>query len=92
MQKDGYDTFSAHYGLINSRGNISAFSQDSSFSLIAALEVLDDEGQLERKADMFYKGIAERSGVIKENLEAVLADEEKIKNNRKENRSYEQRR
>ena len=50
-----YDTFSAHYGLINSRGNISAFSQDSSFSLIAALEVLDDEGQLERKADMFYK-------------------------------------
>ena len=50
-----YDSFSAHYGLINSRGNISAFSQDSSFSLIAALEVLDDEGQLERKADMFYK-------------------------------------
>ena len=38
------------------------------------------------------KTIAERSGVIKENLEAVLADEEKIKNNRKENRSYEQRR
>ena len=50
-----YDSFSAHYGLINSRGNISAFSQDSSFSLIAALEILDDEGQLERKADMFYK-------------------------------------
>ena len=50
-----YDTFSAHYGLINSRANISAFSQDSSFSLIAALEVLDDEGQLERKADIFYK-------------------------------------
>lgn len=45
-----------------------------------------------RKEVRLCKGIAERSGVIKENLEAVLADEEKIKNNRKENRSYEQRR
>ncbi|MBD9212098.1 MAG: hypothetical protein EGQ01_13985 [Ruminococcaceae bacterium] len=50
-----YDTFSKQYGLINSRANISAFSQDSSFSLLSALEVLGDEGQLERKADMFYK-------------------------------------
>ena len=50
-----YDTFSGPYGLINSRANISAFSQDSSFSLLSALEVLGDEGQLERKADIFYK-------------------------------------
>jgi len=50
-----YDTFSKQYGLINSRSNISAFSQDSSFSLLSALEVLGDEGQLERKADIFYK-------------------------------------
>ena len=50
-----YDTFSKQYGLINSRANISAFSQDSSFSLLLALEVLGDEGQLERKADIFYK-------------------------------------
>ena len=50
-----YDTFSKKYGLINSRANVSAFSQDSSFSLLSALEILDDEGQLERKADMFTK-------------------------------------
>ena len=50
-----YDTVSKQYGLINSRANISAFSQDSSFSLLSALEVLGDEGQLERKADIFYK-------------------------------------
>ena len=50
-----YDAFTKKYGLINSRANISAFSQDSSFSLLSALEVLGDEGQLERKADMFYK-------------------------------------
>lgn len=50
-----YDSFTKKYGLINSRGNKSAFSQDSSFSLLSALEVLDDEGKLERKADMFFK-------------------------------------
>ena len=50
-----YDTFSKKYGLINSRANVTAFSQDSSFSLISALEVIDDEGNLERKADMFTK-------------------------------------
>lgn len=48
-------TIDVFYGLINSRANISAFSQDSSFSLLSALEVLGDEGQLERKADIFYK-------------------------------------
>ena len=45
-----------------------------------------------RKEIRLCDGIAERSGVIRENLNAVLADEEKIKNNRKENRSYEHRR
>ena len=50
-----YDTFSKKYGPINSRANVTAFSQDSSFSLISALEVLDEEGNLERKADMFTK-------------------------------------
>lgn len=50
-----YDDFTKKYGLINSRANSSAFSQDSSFSLLSALEVLDEEGNLERKADMFVK-------------------------------------
>lgn len=50
-----YDTFSKKYGLINSRANVSAFPQDSSFSLLSALEVLDEEGNLESKADLFTK-------------------------------------
>ena len=50
-----YDAFSNKYGLINSRANISAFSQDSSFALISALEVLDENGEFSRKADMFTK-------------------------------------
>lgn len=50
-----YDTFTSKYGLLNGRANTSAFSQDSSFSLLSALEILDDEGNLERKADMFFK-------------------------------------
>ncbi len=50
-----YDSFSKKYGLINSRANVSAFSQDSSFALLSALEVLDENGELERKADMFTK-------------------------------------
>ena len=50
-----YDNFSKKYGLINSRANVSAFSQDSSFALLSALEVLDENGELERKADMFTK-------------------------------------
>jgi N12 class adenine-specific DNA methylase len=50
-----YDSFTKKYGLINSRANKSAFSQDSSFSLLSALEILDDDGKLERKADMFFK-------------------------------------
>ena len=50
-----YDKFIKDYGLISSRGNKSAFSQDSSYSLLFALEILDENGNLERKADMFTK-------------------------------------
>ena len=50
-----YDNFINKYGLLNSRANVTAFSQDSSYSLLSALEILDDEGNLERKADMFFK-------------------------------------
>ena len=50
-----YDSFSAKYGLINDRGNRLAFSDDSSYYLLCALEVIDEDGKLERKADMFTK-------------------------------------
>ena len=50
-----YDAFTKKYGLINSRANSSAFSNDSSFPLLSALEVINENGELERKADMFYK-------------------------------------
>lgn len=50
-----YDSFTKKYGLINSRANTMAFSQDSSYSLLSSLEILDDEGNLEHKADMFFK-------------------------------------
>ncbi|MBW7571850.1 DEAD/DEAH box helicase family protein [Caproiciproducens sp. AGMB10547] len=50
-----YGAFSAKYGLINSRGNSLAFSEDSSYYLLCSLEVIDEDGKLERKADMFTK-------------------------------------
>ena len=50
-----YDAFSKQYGLLNSRGNNMAFSQDSSYPLLCSLEILDEQGNLKRKADMFYK-------------------------------------
>ena len=50
-----YDSFSEKYGLINDRGNRLAFADDSSYYLLCALEVLDEDGKLERKADMFTK-------------------------------------
>ena len=50
-----YDAFSAKHGLINDRANRLAFSDDSSYYLLRSLEVLDDDGKLERKADMFHK-------------------------------------
>ena len=50
-----YDSFTAKYGLINSRGNKLAFSEDSSYCLLCSLEVLDEQGNLKTKADMFSK-------------------------------------
>ena len=50
-----YDAFSAKFGLINDRGNRLAFSDDSSYYLLCSLEVLDDDGKLKHKADMFTK-------------------------------------
>ena len=50
-----YDDFSAKYGLINDRGNRLAFADDSSYYLLCALEVIDENGQLKHKADMFTK-------------------------------------
>ena len=50
-----YDTFSEKYGLINNRGNYLAFASDESYFLLCSLEVLDDEGNFKRKADMFTK-------------------------------------
>jgi len=50
-----YDSFTKKYGLISSRGNKLAFSEDSSYCLLCSLEVLDEDGSLKRKADMFTK-------------------------------------
>ncbi|MBS6322986.1 MAG: DEAD/DEAH box helicase family protein, partial [Clostridium sp.] len=50
-----YDEFTAQYGLLNSRANNTAFSDDSSYCLLCSLEVLDENGALVRKADMFSK-------------------------------------
>ena len=50
-----YDSFTEKYGIINSRGNRLAFSDDSSYFLLCALEVMDDDGNFQRKADMFTK-------------------------------------
>jgi len=59
-----YDRFAAQYGLISSRANSLAFSDDSAYFLLCSLEILDDEGRLKRKADMFTKRtIRQRSQV-----------------------------
>ena len=50
-----YDSFSEKYGLINDRANRLAYADDSSYYLLCALEVVDEDGKLERKADMFTK-------------------------------------
>ena len=50
-----YDGFTKKYGLINSRGNSMAFAQDSAYCLLCSLEIIDENGELERKADMFRK-------------------------------------
>ncbi len=59
-----YDDFSRKYGIINARANSSAFSNDSSYPLLASLEVLDDEGNFVRKADMFSKRTIKQRIVI----------------------------
>ena len=59
-----YDSFTEKYGLINSRGNKLAFSDDSSYFLLCALEVMDDDGNFQRKADMFTKRIIQPHRVV----------------------------
>ena len=59
-----YDKYTKEYGLINSRGNSSAFSDDSSYYLLCSLEILDDDGKLKQKADMFYKRTIKANIVI----------------------------
>ena len=63
-----YDAFSARFGLINDRANRLAFDRDSSYYLLCSLEVLDDDGRLERKADMFTKR------TIKQNTRVTSVD------------------
>ena len=59
-----YDAFSQKYGLINSRANNSVFGADSSFCLLSSLEVLDDEGNFVRKADMFTKRTIKQKVIV----------------------------
>lgn len=61
---DPYDNFSSRYGLINSRGNALAFADDSSYYLLCSLEVLDENGELERKSDMFTHRTIKTHGVV----------------------------
>ena len=79
-----YNTFTAKYGLINSTANRRAFSQDSSYCLLASLEFLDEEGKLKRKADIFHKRTirkaepVERVDTASEALALSLAERAKI--------------
>lgn len=59
-----YDEFTAKYGLLSSRGNNMAFSDDSSYCLLCSLEILDEDGNLERKADMFTKRTIRQRTVV----------------------------
>lgn len=59
-----YDLFTAQYGLISSSANRRAFSQDSSYCLLASLEILDEEGKLKRKADIFTKRTIRRPEAV----------------------------
>jgi len=59
-----YDDFVAKYGLLSSRGNNMAFSDDSSYCLLCSLEILDEDGNLERKADMFTKRTIRQRTVV----------------------------
>ena len=79
-----YDTFTKKYGLLNSTVNRRAFSQDSSYCLLASLEFLDEEGRLKRKADIFHKRTIrkaepiERVDTASEALALSLAERAKI--------------
>ena len=79
-----YDTFTEKYGLLNSAANRRAFSQDSSYCLLASLEFLDEEGKLKRKADIFHKRTIrkaepiERVDTASEALALSLAERAKI--------------
>lgn len=79
-----YDAFSKKYGLINSRANSSAFNQDSSYCLLSSLEILDDERNFVRKADMFSKRTIKQKVVVtqvdtaSEALALSLAEKTKI--------------
>lgn len=74
-----YDTFSGKYGLINSRANTSAFSQDSSFSLLSALEIIGEDGELERKQLRLYSSLTDslpsisKIWIIRSNFEVSLS-------------------
>jgi N12 class adenine-specific DNA methylase len=59
-----YDSFAKKYGLLSSSANKRAFNQDNSYCLLCSLEVLDDEGNLERKADMFSKRTIKKAEVV----------------------------
>lgn len=59
-----YDAFTARFGLINSRGNANAFADDASYYLLCSLEVLNEQGELQRKADMFTKRTIRQQAVI----------------------------
>lgn len=79
-----YDDFSAKYGIINSRANKSVFNSDSSFCLLSSLEVLDDDGNFVRKADMFSKRTIKQRVVVtsvdtaSEALAVSLAEKAKV--------------
>ena len=79
-----YDSFTAKYGIINSRANRSAFGTDNSYFLLSSLEVLDDEGNFLRKADMFFKRTIKQRAEIthvdtsSEALAVSLAEKAKV--------------
>jgi hypothetical protein len=87
-----YDSYTKKYGLINSRGNYLAFASDESYFLLCSLEVLDDEGNFKRKADMFQSEpfsekpskSAEGATMTKEEKPSVREELRKIKESRKE--------
>lgn len=79
-----YDNYITKYGLINARGNSIAFRDDSSYFLLTSLEILDEDGNLKRKADMFYKRTIRKQEVIErvdtalEALPVSLAEKGKV--------------